>query len=132
MTLIPLILPISNALSMHFMKKEKVLDKIILAFYTLLLVLSLFFGTGLERLAQTQLYKYLPYTLIWVLLIVVYLLGPTVYAAYTVRRIDNKRNLSHQAFAFVAYFSLVYLLMHIRVTSNWQVIESCSKNSSVY
>lgn len=110
---------------MHFLKKKTPLDNFVLGVYTLLLVLVLFFNTGLESLARTQLYKYLPYTLIWVLLSLVYFLGPTTYAAYTVYRLDEKRTLLHQAFTFIAYFSVIYMLIHIRVTSNWQVIESC-------
>jgi hypothetical protein len=127
MTLIPVILPISNALIVHFLKKETLVDKSVLGFYTILLVSALFFGIGMESLARTQLYKYLPYTLIWILLSLVYFVAPTVYAAYTVRRLDEKRDLTRQMFTFAAYFSLVYMLMHIRVTSNWQVIQTCAQ-----
>lgn len=128
MTFIPLILPISNALSMHFLNESNKLDKGILIFYNLLLVLALFFNTGLVQLARTRLYMYLPYTLIWLLLSVVYFLVPTVYAGYTVKRLSEKQTYAKQMATFVAYFSVIYMLLHVRVTSNWQVIQTCKQN----
>lgn len=128
MTFIPLILPISNALSMHFLNESNKLDKGILIFYNLLLVLALFFNTGLVQLARTRLYMYLPYTLIWLLLSLVYFLVPTVYAGYTVKRLSEKQTYAKQMATFVAYFSVIYMLLHVRVTSNWQVIQTCKQN----
>jgi hypothetical protein len=128
MTFIPLILPISNALSMHFLNQSNKLDKGILIFYNLLLVLALFFNTGLVQLARTRLYMYLPYTLIWLMLSVVYFLAPTVYAGYTVKRLSEKQTYAKQMATFVAYFSVIYMLLHVRVTSNWQVIQTCKQN----
>lgn len=128
MTFIPLILPISNALSMYFLNESNKLDKGILIFYNLLLVLALFFNTGLVQLARTRLYMYLPYTLIWLLLSVVYFLVPTVYAGYTVKRLSEKQTYAKQMATFVAYFSVIYMLLHVRVTSNWQVIQTCKQN----
>lgn len=128
MTFIPLILPISNALSMHFLNESNKLDKGILIFYNLLLILALFFNTSLVQLARTRLYMYLPYTLIWLILSVVYFLVPTVYAGYTVKRLSEKQTYAKQMATFVAYFSVIYMLLHVRVTSNWQVIQTCNQN----
>jgi hypothetical protein len=127
MTLIPLILPISNAISMFLIDKANTLDKSVGTFYGLMLVLALFFNFGLVNLSRNYLYRFLPYTLIWIMLSLVYFLGPVMYAGYTVRRLNHNEDYQKQASSFVAYFSLVYLLLHIRVTSNWQVIESCAR-----
>lgn len=124
--IIPLILPISNAIALHFLDKSSPVDIAVLSFYGLMLIMGLFFNTGLVNLARTQLYKFLPYTLIWVLLTLVYFVGPMMYSASAVYRLNKENDYKKQIALMLAYFSLVYVMLHVRVNSNWQVIESCS------
>ena len=125
---ISLILPVSNAIALRFLNRSNPADMVVLVFYALMLILALFFNVGLVKLARTQLYRYLPYTLIWALLSLVYLIGPFVYSASAVYRLNNnKTDYGKQVALLLAYFSVVYILLHVRVTSNWQVIETCSQ-----
>lgn len=124
--IIPLILPVSNAIALRFIDKSGPADIAVLSFYGLMLMLGLFFNVGLVKLARTQLYRFLPYTLIWVLLSLVYFVGPLVYSASAVYRLNNKEKYDKQIALLLAYFSVVYILLHVRVNSNWQVIESCT------
>jgi len=124
--IIPLILPVSNAIALRFIDKSGPADIAVLSFYGLMLLLGLFFNVGLVKLARTQLYRFLPYTLIWVLLSLVYFVGPLVYSAAAVYRLNNKEKYDKQIVLLLAYFSVVYILLHVRVNSNWQVIESCT------
>jgi GH24 family phage-related lysozyme (muramidase) len=123
---IPLILPVSNAIALRFLEKDSPADIAVLSFYGLMLLLSLFFNVGLVKLARSYLYRFLPYTLIWALLSLVYFIGPLVYSASAVYRLNNKEKYEKQIALLLAYFSVVYILLHVRVSSNWQVIESCA------
>lgn len=122
--IIPLILPVSNAIALRFIDRHSPVDIAVLVFYGLMLLLGLFFNFGLVKLARTQLYRFLPYTLIWVLLSLVYFVGPLVYSATTVYRLNKQNNVEKQIALMLAYFSVVYILLHVRVSSNWQVIEN--------
>lgn len=124
--IIPLILPVSNAIALRFIDRSGPADIAVLSFYGLMLLLGMFFNVGLVKLARTQLYRFLPYTLIWLLLSLVYFVGPLVYSASAVYRLNNKEKYDKQIALLLAYFSVVYILLHVRVNSNWQVIESCT------
>lgn len=125
--IIPLILPVSNAIALRFINRHSPADIAVLVFYGLMLLLGLFFNVGLVKLARSYLYRFLPYTMIWVLLSLVYFVGPLVYSATAVYRLNKDNNYEKQIALLLAYFSVVYILLHVRVNSNWQVIESCNQ-----
>ena len=126
---IPLILPVANAVALRFIDRTNPVDIAVLVFYGIMLLLGLFFNVGLVKLARSQLYRFLPYTVIWGILLLVYWVGPFVYSASAVYRLNNNnKDYSKQIALLIAYFSVVYILLHVRVNSNWQVIENkCSQ-----
>lgn len=137
-TLIPLIFPIVNLLSVYYLdtsckkscetKSVKGVKIGVFALYTLLLFAALILRSDLVGVSRTVLYKYMPFMFVWLLLTLVYFVLPAFVSVATIyesnrcyRKECNKY--AYQGILFIAYFTLVYLLLNIRVTQNWQVLD---------
>jgi uncharacterized membrane protein len=132
-TLIPVVLTLVNLLSMYYIdnacaKKTKFpwYRTTVFGLYTMLLFSTLFFSTDLVSVARNQLYYHVPFMLLWLLLILVYIMVPIGSSMAAIRHIHDKQcaNRFGKHFAlFLAYFSMVYVLLNIRATTNLQIID---------
>jgi hypothetical protein len=130
---IPVVLTLVNLLSMYYIdnscgKKTKFpwYRTTVFALYTMLLFSTLFFGTDFVSVARNQLYYHVPFILLWLLLVLVYVLVPIGSSIAAIRYIRDKKcsNRFGKQFAlFLAYFSMVYILLNIRATRNLQIID---------
>lgn len=137
-TMIPLIFPIVNLLSVYYLDtscKKKCETKFtkwiklgVFALYTLLLFAALILRSDLVGVSRTVLYKYMPFMFVWLLLTLVYFVLPVFVSVATIHESNRCyqkecNKYAYQGILFIAYFTLVYLLLNIRVTQNWQVLD---------
>lgn len=138
-TLIPTVFPLVNLIGLYFMKNsctnkstceipnyKKAIKMIVFILYAFLLFATIILRSDLIDVSRTSLYMYLPFTLIWLLLTVVYFVLPVFVSVATIHETNNcydkcNKYMFH-SILFLAYFTLVYLLLNIRVTQNWQVL----------
>jgi len=136
-TLIPLIFPIINFIGMYYLntsckkpcesKSKKWVKLSTFLLYALLLFAALILRSDLVGVSRAVLYKYVPFPVIWLLLAIVYFVLPVFVSVATIHESNicykECNKYGFQAILFIAYFTLVYLLLNIRVTQNWQVID---------
>lgn len=137
-TLIPLFFPIVNLLSVYYLdtsckkscetKFTKWIKLGVFVLYTLLLFAALILRSDLVGVSRTVLYKYMPFMFVWLLLTFVYFVLPVFVSVATIHesnRCYHKEcnKYAYQGILFIAYFTLIYLLLNIRVTQNWQVLD---------
>jgi len=142
-SLIPLLFPLANLIGMYYLsnscklvcknKRAKIMKIIVFMLYIMLLFAALFFNKDLINISREILYRYMPTMAIWLLLTMVYFVIPILVAVATIHQsntcYDDCNKYGYHSVVFMAYFSLVYLLLNIRVTQNWQVVDSkiCSQ-----
>lgn len=136
-TLIPLVFPVVNLLGMYFLnnsckktcesESKKGVKIGVFVLYALLLFAALILRTDLVGVSREVLYKYVPFMLIWLLLTVVYFVLPVFVSVAAIHESNECykecNKYAFQTILFIAYFTLVYLLLNIRVTQNWQVLD---------
>ena len=113
-TLLPIVLTVFNLLSMYYVdnacaKKTKFPwpRTIMFSLYTMLL-----FGT-----------------LLWMLLVLFYFMIPVLSSMAAIRHIHDKQctnRFGKHVALFVAYFSMVYVLLNIRATRNLRIVDRLS------
>jgi len=132
-TLTPVVLTLFNLLSMYYVdntcaNKTKFpwYRTTAFALYTMLLLSTLLFGTDLASVARNQLYYHMPFMLLWLLLIMIYFMLPILSSMAAIRHINDRQctnRFGKQIALFVAYFSMVYILLNIRATMNLQITD---------
>jgi len=135
-TLLPIVLTVFNLLSMYYVdnacaKKTKFPwpRTIMFSLYTMLLFGTLFFGTDLASVVRNQLYYRMPFTLLWMLLVLFYFMIPVLSSMAAIRHIHDKQctnRFGKHVALFVAYFSMVYVLLNIRATRNLRIVDRLS------